>query len=67
MEQYVSYLLTSENRREVMHNLLIQCSSKCGMQKDFKGYTEENELLRIVPDFYLLSGNSNIKKNEQIR
>jgi hypothetical protein len=46
---------------------LHQCSSKCGTrttggtQKDFKGYAEENKLLRIVPVFCLLSDNSNIK------
>jgi hypothetical protein len=40
---------------------LMQCFPKCnrrttgGTRKDFKGYVAENKLLKIIPEFYLLS------------
>jgi hypothetical protein len=52
---------------------LYQCFPKCGMhttggtREDFKGYTAENKSLKIVPEFYVLPMNSNIKTIKQIR
>jgi hypothetical protein len=34
-----------------------------GTRKDFKGYAAENKLLRIVPEFYLMS--DELKNKEQ--
>jgi hypothetical protein len=38
-----------------VHKLLYGSEWWTLMQKDFKGYVAENILLKVVPEFYLLS------------
>jgi hypothetical protein len=52
---------------------VAQCFPKCGTRttsgtrKDFKGYAAENKLLKIVPEFSMLSDELYYKENKQIR